>query len=764
MKCFGGCAKAQGSPGSKDSLAAPLNPQSQEHHETRPSFPKAEPPPKAKAAEGPTKILRPVKTVSAQFRAKEKREAQSTRHMENVWKTDMFRWGVLIMTAVLSSALSFGVDQFTFTFGVWRSALTTADNVVMVTAINVAAVLLARLINRTTLESEGSGFPEMKAMLFGKVMLNFLTLRALTCKALSLSLGVGAGLPLGKEGPNVHMAACISRSLAPEFYEPAKAGDTNNHMKNTKVTYLLLAACSVAVGASFAAPIGGVIFALELMLPQVFDTVAYWGCFVSSVAGSLLYTLLRVASSGSLILLPLMSTNLHPHEGATSARPVTRLLVDLLLGCICGVMGGLWVQTHAKVNKYMKKFRAAGISSQAADQQELLSPKRGARSLFANQFATPMKMAWSNKCFQWRDLFQVTVVVVLNTVISANLPLLHGKPQPLLLSTLFDKTINLPERQADWALDWLGPVMTMFCCYLFKAGITILSLCLPISAGMVAPVMIIGGLLGRTYGMLLPIPLLNFLLSTPGNEAAVTDDDRAALIARLAIVGAAAHATAVSRAFAMAITVYEVLTLPESILPLCVSCLAAIFVANKVSLPFFDMNLTGRGLGGITALSQTDHANKSATCIMRAIDSDADALHAVVSVQEIRDLLSKSDNVQQFPIVQNLSSSRVSDGVVPTLKGCISRKFLVELIQGETKPNKDFNLLAPELTLCVNGHRAPVCLNPQTVTPDAFVRDVYIVMKASEAEAVFVIEDNALIGIIEWRELLGHDKDKDWFG
>ena len=44
------------------------------------------------------------------------------------------------------------------------------------------------------------------------------------------------------------------------------------------------------MAASFSAPIGGVIFSLELMLPQTYDAFAYWGCFTASVVGTLVET------------------------------------------------------------------------------------------------------------------------------------------------------------------------------------------------------------------------------------------------------------------------------------------------------------------------------------------------------------------------------------------------------------------------------------------------------------------------------------------
>jgi CBS domain-containing protein len=369
-------------------------------------------------------------------------------------------------------------------------------------------------------------------------------------------------------------------------------------------------------------------------------------------------------------------------------------------------------------------------------------------------------------CCQWRDIAQVIVVVVLNTVLAAHLPLLHGKPQPKLMSDLFAKDLDT-DRAAEWTIGSMPPVFNMFLCYAMKTSMTILALTLPLSAGVVAPVMIIGALIGRIYGMLLPEFIKDFLLSTPDSTYVITAQDRADLVARFAIVGAAAHATAVTRAFAMAITIYEVLTLPSSLLPLCSSCLAAIFVANKVSLPFFDMNLTGRGLGGISALTHTEYANKTAVGVMRDLHSDADVLHETATLMEIRALLNntETEGVTHFAILQNVECQWVSDGVASMLRGSITRKSLEGLASRNLDPKVELHLLSPEFTVPKDSNSEPiVVLNPQTVTPDQFVKDVYILFKASEIDCVFVVEGNCLQGVITYKELLGHALDKPWFG
>eukprot|EP00438_Fugacium_kawagutii_P012798 Skav211678 [mRNA] locus=scaffold216:291086:307815:- [translate_table: standard] len=361
---------------------------------------------------------------------------------------------------------------------------------------------MARVIVRPTIEAEGSGFPEMKAMLFGKVLFNFLTFRVLVSKALALALGVGAGLPLGsKEGPNVHLAACIARVIDPKFFA-----------KRVESTGL------PEVAASFSAPIGGVIFSLELMLPQTYDAFAYWGCFTASVRGSICYAVERSVTTGASGLLPLISSNVLPGEGIDTDFPAP------------------WMPWM------------------------------------------PWK-TWMPRTWMSHD---------------------------------------------EWILPGVGVAGTMFLCFLMKWTITILALSSAIPAGVVAPTMIIGGLLGRVWGhVILPSWLVDLLLSK--NGVPPTDADRGAFMARCAIVGASAFCAAVCRAFAMAITV---LALPNSVLPLSSSALAAIFVANRVSLPFFDANLATRrpelaarrNLGGIPAITFSDSAIEPVMKVMKVAD------------------------------------------------------------------------------------------------------------------------------------------------
>jgi len=749
----------------EEEVASPLSPSSRRHNEAKEFV----------AEKLPARLQKKLvkKATEARFRVSQRYMSKDERHKS------MF-WIVLVLTAVLSSLVSFIIDQGTQNIGTWRQGFTTFSHgysdLGMICIFNIMLTCGARLLVRTKVEAEGSGFPEVKAMLFGKPMRNFLTLRVLAIKAVCLTMGVGAGLPLGKEGPNVHMAACISHTLSDLMGRWGLMDKDFFVKKRVAASHLLLAACAVGVGSSFSAPIGGVVFALELVLPQVFDSVGYSGCFLSAVSGSVCYILYRSAFADASVLMPLLSTNVGPGEGAQSRYPFFLLLMDVLLGVICGYTGAYWISSHKKCAKMFKEWRLQTAKAYKFKHGSLLadhiledSPSakvKGAVTRFKFNVRTGIYNQLEKR--EWRDLAQIAVITLVNTIVAANLPLLGGKPQPALLSTLFNKELMTDE---SWVLWWAGPVATMFLCFLAKWFLTMMALSLPNPAGVVAPVMIIGGLLGRFLIMLVPSVFLDILLGS--TEDTVSDAERialrGALVARFAIIGAGAFSSAVCRAFAMAITIFEVLALPNLIIPISTASLAAMFVADKFARPYFDTNLIGRGLQGISDLTHGKEAFKPAFEKMRRVDLLSGCLEKKTSLMEIEQVLSEPCNQDEefFAIVEHVNSGSWQDtGVSCMLKGCITRKNLEDIKTDVSSKGHGasmlIDLMSPQYAFVQRGSSAPprVNLTPLHVTEDTIVQDVYLVMKVANEPVVFVTKDNLLQGIITLKELLGHSLEK----
>jgi len=660
-------------------------------------------------------------------------------------------WRVLITTAMLQSLLSFTIDKFTFVLGRVRAQFTTGHGVdlVIVTIFNVLLVVVARLVVRSHQDAQGSGFPEVKAMLFGKLLPQFLTLRVLAAKAVSLALVVGAGLPIGKEGPNVHMAACFSASLGPEFY---RAQDDSR--KRIYTQRLLLAACAVGVGTTFSAPVGGVIFAIEFMLPQILDAISFWGSFVAAAVGSLCYAMLRAATSGGSALLPMMSTNVQAGEGEPKRHPFLVVFFSSILGLLCGLLAGVWIHMHTIINRRLKQWRLKGSSPAAApgSQPALPSKKDFSTSSLLDRLRSHHTLG---AAFEYRDLVMVAAITVINTLVAGALPILGGKPEPVLISMLFDKNLDSSDA-ADLGLPG-GSFSTLLLCFVAKWFTTALALSLPTPTGAVAPTMIIGGLLGRVFVMLMPSDLRDFLLSNEDGSA-VTDDQRGAFMARFAIVGACAFSSGVTRTFAMTITIFEALALPGVEMSLSISTLLSIWVANNVSLPFFDMNLVGRGLLGIPAITSSKRRLRPVFSIMRRI-MPGQCATVVTTVRDLRTLLATTDE-DLFPIVHMSEATEVKASLDPAavrLAGSATRYALQHILDDLdpkfSNPDMAVDLLDPIHQEAQLEHELVQCC-PLQVHADTTLRDVYIIMKATAENALFVTSNGLLVGVVYFSELL----------
>lgn len=92
----------------------------------------------------------------------------------------------------------------------------------------------------TPIKAIGSGIPEMKTILRGVFLNEYLTFRTLVAKIVGLTFTLGSGLPLGKEGPSVHMASIVATLLSKLI-----ASFQGIYENESRTSEMLSAACAV---------------------------------------------------------------------------------------------------------------------------------------------------------------------------------------------------------------------------------------------------------------------------------------------------------------------------------------------------------------------------------------------------------------------------------------------------------------------------------------------------------------------------------------
>lgn len=105
----------------------------------------------------------------------------------------------------------------------------------------------------TYFTAAGSGVAEIKLIVNGFWLPDYLSAKTFVVKALALMLSAASGMSLGKEGPYIHLATCISENVPRLF-------GTNRSYKQHKT---LRAGAASGLSVAFGAPVSGVMFALE---------------------------------------------------------------------------------------------------------------------------------------------------------------------------------------------------------------------------------------------------------------------------------------------------------------------------------------------------------------------------------------------------------------------------------------------------------------------------------------------------------------------
>ena len=186
----------------------------------------------------------------------------------------------------------------------------------------LGGLLITFLVTNFAPEARGHGVPEVMDAIYYKE--GVIRPVVAVVKSLASALSIGTGAAVGREGPIIQIGAAIGSSLGQII-----------HMAPWQRITLVAAGAGAGIAATFNTPIGGVMFAIELMMPELSAR-----------------TFLPVAlSTGTATFIGRIFFGLHPAFAIpasllTSQQPasLTELLLYAALGALIGIAATAFVR------------------------------------------------------------------------------------------------------------------------------------------------------------------------------------------------------------------------------------------------------------------------------------------------------------------------------------------------------------------------------------------------------------------------------------
>ena len=119
----------------------------------------------------------------------------------------------------------------------------------------VGGLIVVFLVQRFAPEAKGHGVPEVMDAVFYKG--GNIRWQVAVIKSLASALSIGSGAAVGREGPIIQIGSALGSTLGQLIRMPT----------GQRIT-LVAAGAGAGIAATFNTPIGGVMFAIELMMPE----------------------------------------------------------------------------------------------------------------------------------------------------------------------------------------------------------------------------------------------------------------------------------------------------------------------------------------------------------------------------------------------------------------------------------------------------------------------------------------------------------------
>ncbi|XP_065132108.1 chloride channel protein 2a isoform X3 [Paramisgurnus dabryanus] len=408
-------------------------------------------------------------------------------------------------------------------------------------------------------QAVGSGIPEMKTILRGVVLKEYLTFKTFVAKVIGLTCALGSGMPLGKEGPFVHVAS-LCAALLSKFMalfggiymlkeEPFEGN--KNELRNTE---MLSAACAVGVGCCFAAPIGGVLFSIEVT-STFFAVRNYWRGFFAATFSAFIFRVLAVWNKDEETITALFKTRFRldfPFD-------LQELPAFAVLGIASGFGGALYVYLNRIIVESMRKQKTI------------------------NKFLLKKRLVYPA---------MVTLLISTLTFPPGFGQFMAGQlTQHESLVALFDNQTWYKqgvaeefEYSSDVPQAWRHPQISVFIILLLfivmKFWMSAVATTMPVPCGAFMPVFLIGAAFGRLVGE---------SMAAFFPEGIHTDSTVYPIVpGGYAVVGAAALSGAVTHTVSTAVIVFELTGQISHILPVMIAVILANAVAQSLQPSLYD--------------------------------------------------------------------------------------------------------------------------------------------------------------------------------
>lgn len=467
--------------------------------------------------------------------------------------------------------------------------------------------------------AQGSGVPELKSILSGVQLNNFLAPSIFLAKLGSMTAAAAGGLILSKGGPFIHLCALVAHFLCqlPLF--------TLINQSKTMHKVMLAVGCGMGIAADVNVPIGGVLFSIEVT-STYFPVRNYFYSFYCAVVASIANRFL----TGSPYVL---STEL-PRESWVWAE----LGFHALLGVIGGVLGAIFVWVFGNVI-----IGRRWLVAQADD---------GKGS------------TWKRVLFYISHPYTYGVFVALYTALLT----FPGNFRFLSLGTndaMKDLSHVGPLNDlGEHATDWLAlPFYVSLALFVFsRFSGTVLAATMPISCGVFGPCLVMGMGMGRAVG--------EYLHDMFPAGLAYFDQDLSYTIipATYAITGAAAFSAGVTHTLSTAVIVLEMSGQLNLVAPIMVAVSISVAVSRMLSVNYYDKIAILRNLPFLPDLDASVYEVTAG----EIMETNVPFVLQHATPKEVASLLSKNKDANVFPVVNSKE--------VMTLKGYVERRELTNYL------------------------------------------------------------------------------------